>query len=68
MSNQWMSAGGSAWLDAVLYDDAPPKADILLDGSTQGGQAKASNGELLSAFDQSQPPSVQQADRVQAGT
>lgn len=44
MSNQWMSAGGSAWLDAVLYD-APPKADILLDGDLLGAQVIAPNAE-----------------------
>ena len=25
--------GGSFWLDAVLYDSAPPKADALLDSA-----------------------------------
>jgi len=24
-------SGGSFWLDAVLYDSSPPKADALLD-------------------------------------
>jgi len=26
-------SGGSFWLDAVLYDSAPPKADALLDSA-----------------------------------
>jgi len=26
--------GGSFWLDAVLYDSAPPKADALLDSAS----------------------------------
>ncbi len=51
MSDQWMGAGGSAWLDAVLYDDAPPKADILLDGHPFGAQMNATNTELHDARD-----------------
>jgi len=27
-------SGGSFWLDAMLYDSAPPKADALLDGAS----------------------------------
>jgi hypothetical protein len=34
-----MSAGASALLDAVLYDDAPAKADVLLDRYPLGIQA-----------------------------
>jgi len=30
-------SGGSFWLDAVLYDSAPPKADALLDSAPHEG-------------------------------
>ena len=34
MSDQWMRAGGAAWLDAVLYDDPPSETgDLLADPS-----------------------------------
>jgi len=52
MSVQWIGAGGSAWLDAVLYDEAPPRTDVLLDGEILGAQADATNTELRDALDQ----------------
>jgi len=36
-------SGGSFWLDAVLYDSAPPKADALLDSATYEGDPLLAN-------------------------
>lgn len=51
MSDQWMGAGGSVWLDAILYDAAPTKADILLDGDPHRMQAVGTDTVLHDAFD-----------------
>lgn len=32
LSDYGERSGGSGWLDAVLYDNAPPIEDVLLDG------------------------------------
>jgi len=58
VSDQWMGAGGSAWLDAVLYDAAPPNADILLDGDPLRAQAVGTHTEIHDALDQYLPPSA----------
>jgi hypothetical protein len=34
MSDQWMRSGGSAWLDAMLYDHEEPEFDVLLSGDS----------------------------------
>ena len=33
MSDVWWRAGGSAWLDAVLYDTTQAEPDVLLAGA-----------------------------------
>jgi len=50
MSDQWIRAGGSAWLAAVLYD-APPKPDILFDDEPLGAHVDVTNTELRDALD-----------------
>ena len=38
MSDPWWRAGGSAWLDAVLYDTRQGEPDVLL---SRGGDGTA---------------------------
>jgi len=38
-------AGGSFWLDAMLYDSPPPKADALLD--TASHQEDSPHADIL---------------------
>ena len=45
MTDQWWRAGGSAWLDAVLYDAAQGEPDILLAGSGDSGAEEAWSGD-----------------------
>jgi hypothetical protein len=37
MVDQWRRAGGSLWLDAMLYDAREPEPDVLLDSEQEPG-------------------------------
>ncbi len=43
MSDRWIHSGGSAWLDAVLYDDVLWKTHRCFDGDFLGAQVDATS-------------------------
>jgi hypothetical protein len=53
MSDDADRSGGSAWLDALLYDAARPRKDILLDGRSYQEQADAADAPSPDALDRS---------------
>jgi hypothetical protein len=53
MADQWMHAGGAAWLDAVLYDGALSEADVLLGDDGLRREATATTAEAEGVVDRS---------------
>jgi hypothetical protein len=53
MADQWMHAGGAAWLDAVLYDGALSDADPLLGDDGLRREATAATAEPEGIIDRS---------------